>query len=225
MVTAKTITMKKAILLSIICLSAGITFAQTQPVSYAIYKVDTIQYPANKYRVASTATAYQMLKKMGDFKFDKDTSLTYQGQPVNLIKLNGKSYVGLNLSLAVMKLGANMIDNIEIIDDYGRAAMLSSIKDSGPDKLLNINIKKDRSNDLEQILLAMNVNPNGTSEKMTIIHLDCRDFAMGDVWAAINSLPAGPEPTVDDYGDQIPHFVYKSIALTWNYKSFNRQIQ
>ena len=211
--------MKKLILLLTICLSAGQAFAQTNPKSFAIYKVDTTQYPANKYRVAAHATVYQLLNKMGDFKFDKDTSLTYQGQQVNMIKLNGKSYVGLDLGLAVMKLGASMIENIEIIDDYGRAAN-NSFKNLGPDKLLNINIKKERLNDLEQTLLGMNINPNGTGEKMTVIRFSCKDYAGCDVAAAIANLPAvSVESTVDIYGDQIPHFLIKPLPGTWANKA------
>ena len=39
---------------------------------------------------------------------------------------------------------ADIIENIQIIDDYGDKANLTGIKEGEPEKVLNINIKKGR---------------------------------------------------------------------------------
>jgi hypothetical protein len=163
--------MKKTVLLVLINLSALQLFAQSNPVisnpdlhvnstPHIVYKVDTILYLTAKYPVPKRSTVAQMLKVLEGFEVADDSSVTHQGQAVKKIKINGKLYEGLEIKQAIKKLPADIVEDIEMIDDYGEKALLIGIKDGDPDKLLNINIKKGKAAQLKKLLIGMHVNPN-----------------------------------------------------------------
>src|SRR5690606_5253939 len=46
---------------------------------------------------------------------------------------------------ATRNLPADIVDNIQVIDDYGEQANFTGIKGSEPERIININLKKDRN--------------------------------------------------------------------------------
>jgi hypothetical protein len=59
--------------------------------------------------------------------------------------LNGKDYNGGDVTSLTRNLPADLVDNIQIVDDYGDQANLTGIKTGEPQKVLNINIRKDKN--------------------------------------------------------------------------------
>lgn len=109
------------------------------------YKVDTVEYKASDYKVRPNATVDEMLKKMEGMEVGSDGSLTHQGQQVVKAKLNGKDYAGGDLAQAIKNLPAEIVDKIQVVDDYGDQAARTGIKDGDPQKVLNITTRADRS--------------------------------------------------------------------------------
>lgn len=107
-------------------------------------KEDTIQYNADSYKVREGAPVEDVIKKLPGVTVDKDGNVTAQGEPVKRIRVNGKDYFGGDVQTATKNLPADIIDNIQIIDDYGDKANLTGIKDGEPEKLINITIKKGK---------------------------------------------------------------------------------
>jgi outer membrane receptor protein involved in Fe transport len=62
--------------------------------------------------------------------------------------VNGKDYFGGDVQTATKNLPADIIDNIQIIDDYGDRANLTGVKEGEPEKIMNINIKKGKNKGL-----------------------------------------------------------------------------
>lgn len=102
--------------------------------SKPIYKKDTIEYIANDYRVRPSAKAEDVLKKMEGIEVGPDGSVTVQGQPVTKAKLNGKAFYGGDVARAVQNLPADILQKIQIVDDYGNQAA----KTGTPQKVLNL---------------------------------------------------------------------------------------
>ena len=46
---------------------------------------------------------------------------------------------------ATRELNADMVDKIQVIDDYGDQAAFTGVKDGDPSKTLNIELKKDKN--------------------------------------------------------------------------------
>ncbi|WP_345952626.1 TonB-dependent receptor [Mucilaginibacter sp. PAMB04168] len=109
------------------------------------YKTDTVEYRASDYKVRPNATVDELLKKMEGMEVGSDGSVTHQGQQITKAKLNGKDYAGGDLARAIQSLGADVVEKIQVVDDYGDQAARTGIKDGDPQKVLNITTRADRS--------------------------------------------------------------------------------
>ncbi|HMU10454.1 MAG TPA: outer membrane beta-barrel protein [Ferruginibacter sp.] len=110
-----------------------------------VVKEDTIEYNASSFKVKEGAVVEDLLKKLPGVQVDKDGNVTAQGKAVSRVKVNGKDFFGGDVKTATKELPANIVDKIQVIDDYGDQATVSGIKDGDPDKVLNIQIKKDKN--------------------------------------------------------------------------------
>ena len=110
-----------------------------------IIKEDTVEYNAASFKVKENAVVEDLLKKLPGITVDKDGNVTAQGKSVTRVKVNGKDFFGGDVKTATKELPANIVDKIQVIDDYGDQATVSGIKDGDPDKVINITIKKDKN--------------------------------------------------------------------------------
>lgn len=110
-----------------------------------VVKEDTIEYNAASFKVKENAVVEDLLKKLPGVTVDKDGNVTAQGKSVTRVKVNGKDFFGGDVKTATKELPANIVDKIQVIDDYGDQATVSGIKDGDPDKVINIQIKKDKN--------------------------------------------------------------------------------
>lgn len=109
------------------------------------YKTDTVEYKASDYVVRKNATVDELLKKMEGMEVGTDGSLVHQGETVTRAKLNGKEYLGGDIANAIKNLPAEIVDKIQIVDDYGDQAARTGVKDGDPQKILNITTRTDKS--------------------------------------------------------------------------------
>ncbi len=109
------------------------------------YKTDTVEYKASDYIVRKNASVDELLKKMEGMEVGTDGTLVHQGQAVTKAKLNGKEYLGGDLANAIKNLPAEIVDKIQVVDDYGDQAARTGVKDGDPEKILNITTRTDKS--------------------------------------------------------------------------------
>ena len=108
------------------------------------YKEDTVEYRASDYKVRENATVDELLKKMEGIEVDKDGAVTAQGMEVTRARVNGKTYSGGDVANAIQNLPADIVEKIQIVDDYGDQAARTGIKDGEPQKVLNIVTRSNR---------------------------------------------------------------------------------
>ncbi|RVT98145.1 TonB-dependent receptor [Mucilaginibacter limnophilus] len=108
-------------------------------------KEDTVEYKVSAYKVRDNAPIEDAIKKMPGIDVDKDGNVTAQGKQVTRVRLNGKDFFGGDLQTATKNLPADIVESIQIVDDYGDQANLTGVKTGEPNKILNINIRKDRN--------------------------------------------------------------------------------
>jgi len=109
------------------------------------YKTDTVEYKASDYIVRKNATVDELLKKMEGMEVGTDGTLVHQGEAVTKAKVNGKEYLGGDIANAIKNLPAEIVDKIQIVDDYGDQAARTGVKDGDPQKILNITTRTDKS--------------------------------------------------------------------------------
>lgn len=108
-------------------------------------KEDTIEYRADAFKVKENGVVEDLLKKLPGVQVDKNGNIKAQGKAITKIKVNGKDFFGGDPKTATRELPANIVDKVQIVDDYGDQATVSGIKDGEPEKVMNIQLKKDRN--------------------------------------------------------------------------------
>ena len=105
---------------------------------------DTVSFNAKAFPVREGDAVDEVLKKLPGVKVDKDGNVTSQGTPVTKIRVNGKDFFGTDVATAIKNLPADIIKNLQFIDDYGDQAKLTGIKTGEPEKILNLTIQEDK---------------------------------------------------------------------------------
>ncbi len=120
----------------------GVTIVGTNPVRI---KEDTVEFNAGSYKVRENAPTEDMIRKLPGVDVDKDGNITDRGKSVTKIRINGKDFMGGDVKSVTKNLPADVIESIQMIDDYGDQANLTGVKTGEPDRIININIRKDRN--------------------------------------------------------------------------------
>jgi hypothetical protein len=124
-------------------LNAVTVVGATSPV---VIKEDTVQYNIKALNLRANATLEDALKKSTGVDVDASTgAITAQGQSVTKVRINGKDYMGGDVTSLTRNLPADLAENMQIVDDYGDQANLTGIKTGEPQKVLNITIRKDKN--------------------------------------------------------------------------------
>jgi len=121
---------------------SGVTITDVNAVKV---KEDTVEYNAAAYKVREGAAVEDAIKKMPGLDVDKDGNITAQGKQVSKVRLNGKDYMAGDVTSLTRNLPADLVQNIQVVDDYGDQANITGIKTGDPQKVLNINIRKDKN--------------------------------------------------------------------------------
>jgi hypothetical protein len=119
-----------------------VTIVGVNPV---ILKEDTVQYSVSAYKVRENAPIEDVLKKIPSLDVAKDGTVTAQGKQVTKVRVNGKDFFGGDVLSATRNLPADVIESVQIVDDYGDQANLSGVRTGEPTKILNFTIRKDKN--------------------------------------------------------------------------------
>ncbi|OOQ61111.1 TonB-dependent receptor [Mucilaginibacter pedocola] len=109
-----------------------------------VIKEDTVEYKASAYPVRAGSPVEDLLKKLPGVSVDKDGNVTAHGKQVTKVRVNGKNYFSGDVQTATQNLPAEIVENVQVIDDYGDQANLTGIKTGDPEKILNITIQKGK---------------------------------------------------------------------------------
>ncbi len=138
----------KAVVLDPILLKSSIrqlgqvTIVGVNPV---VFKEDTVQYSVSAYKVRENAPIEDVLKKIPGLDVAKDGTVSSQGKQITKVRVNGKDFFGGDVQSATKNLPADVIESVQIIDDYGDQANLTGVKTGEPAKILNFTIRKDKN--------------------------------------------------------------------------------
>ncbi len=110
-----------------------------------LIKEDTVQFDPAAYKVREGAPVEDVIKKLPGVTVDKDGNIETQGKKVARVRVNGKDFFGGDVQTAIQNLPADIIQNIQLIDDYGDAANVTGIKSGEPEKIININTQPNKN--------------------------------------------------------------------------------
>lgn len=108
-------------------------------------KEDTLEFKADSFKLRPDADVEALLKRIPGVQVDANGNITAYGKSVTKIRVNGKDFFSGDLKTATKELPANIVDAVQVIDDYGDQAAFTGVKDGDPEKIINIKIKKDKN--------------------------------------------------------------------------------
>ncbi|MFZ9719204.1 MAG: hypothetical protein ACO3BD_07595, partial [Chitinophagaceae bacterium] len=108
-------------------------------------KEDTVEYRASAFAVKPNASTEDLLKKLPGVQVDRDGNITAQGKEVTRIKVNGKDFFTGDPRTASKEIPADMIDKVQVVDDYGDQSAISGVRDGEAEKVINLQLKKDKT--------------------------------------------------------------------------------
>ncbi|MDB5087041.1 MAG: outer rane beta-barrel protein [Mucilaginibacter sp.] len=109
------------------------------------FKEDTIEYKASAYKVRDNAPVEDLIRKLPGVDVDANGNITAQGKQVSKVRVNGKDFFNGDVQAATRNIPADIVENVQMIDDYGDQANLTGVKTGDPTKIMNITIKSDKS--------------------------------------------------------------------------------
>ncbi|WP_257656827.1 TonB-dependent receptor [Parapedobacter lycopersici] len=106
-----------------------------------VIKQDTVEYSADAFKLKENAVAEDLLKRLDGVEVDRNGNVTAQGKSITRVRVNGRDFFGGDLKTATKNLPVNVIDKIQLVDDYGDQANFTGIKDGDPETIINITTK------------------------------------------------------------------------------------
>ena len=84
-----------------------------------------------------------ILKKLPGIEVDAAGNVITLGRTVTQVRINGKDYVGGDLRSAANGLPADILERMQVIDDYGDQASIAGVKSLETRKILNFTLSAD----------------------------------------------------------------------------------
>ena len=106
-------------------------------------KGDTTQLNAKAFKTAPDASAEDLVTKMPGVQV-QDGRIQAQGEEVRQIMIDGKRYIGEDVSSAMRNISSDMIENVQIFDAQSDQAAFSGFEDGNRLKTINFITKKER---------------------------------------------------------------------------------
>ena len=103
---------------------------------------DTIEFNAASFKTLPTALVEDLLRKLPGVQVDKLGNIMVNGQKVNRILVDGKSFFGDDPKMASRNLPANVIDKVQVMDDQLERNRITDGNYTGLGKVINLRLKK-----------------------------------------------------------------------------------
>jgi hypothetical protein len=109
-----------------------------------IIKKDTTTYDADAFRTGEERKVRELLKKMPGLEVDKEGNVTTNGKKVTKLLVDNKTFFTGSTKMGVNNIPADVVDKIEILENYSSVSFLKGLEDS-EEIALNIKLKKDKN--------------------------------------------------------------------------------
>ncbi len=120
-----------------------VTVTRVRPITIGI---DTVTYHAAAFPVRDGSEVEDILKRLPGVEVTINGDVIVQGKKIGKVLVNGKEFFGGDVLLAIRNLPADVVDKLQVIDDYGDKARLTGVKSGEAAKVLNILLKQEKRN-------------------------------------------------------------------------------
>jgi hypothetical protein len=111
----------------------------------AVQKGDTTEMNASAYKVNPDASAHELIEKMPGITVENGV-VKANGEEIKRITIDGKTFFGDDVAMALKNLPAEVIDKIQVFNKVSDQAQFSGFNDGQTSKVINIVTRPDRRN-------------------------------------------------------------------------------
>ncbi|RAV99727.1 TonB-dependent receptor family protein [Pseudochryseolinea flava] len=111
-----------------------------------VVKRDTIEFNATSFKTKDNAVVEDLLKKLPGIEVDNDGTIRAQGEQVQRVTVDGKTFFGNDPKLATRNLPADAIDKVQVFDKKSDQATFTGIDDGQKEKTINLSLKEEKRN-------------------------------------------------------------------------------
>lgn len=106
-------------------------------------KGDTMMYDAEAFAVGQNASVEDLLRRLPGMSIDASGAITWRGQPVQQVFVNGRPFFAGNATMITQNLDAAAIDNVEVFDQQSNREELSGVDDGVENTTINLEMKEE----------------------------------------------------------------------------------
>ena len=107
-----------------------------------IIKKDTIEYNASSFKTTDNDVLEDLLKKLPGIEIGDDGSITSNGQTINKITINGKTFFLDDPQLASKNIPASIINKVKVVNKKSEQAEFTGIDDGEEQTVIDLSVKK-----------------------------------------------------------------------------------
>ncbi|GAA4335780.1 TonB-dependent receptor [Mucilaginibacter gynuensis] len=107
-------------------------------------KGDTTEFNAAAYITQKNAKVEDLLKQLQGMKIDQRGKITFQGQAIDKVLVDGEEFFGDDPLLVTRNLRADMVSKVQVYDQKSEEAKLKGIDDGVKIKTINIQLTEDK---------------------------------------------------------------------------------
>ena len=104
---------------------------------------DTVVFNAEAFRVPEGSMLEELIRKLPGYEVGDDGTVTYNGQTVSKILVDGKEFFSNDKSIAMKNLPANMVKKIKSYEKKSDLAEVTGIDDGEEELVLDLTVKDD----------------------------------------------------------------------------------
>lgn len=104
---------------------------------------DTIEYDATTFQVPEGSTVEDLLRRLPGIEVEADGTINADGQEVNEVTVDGKSFFGSDPKAATKNLPAEGISKVQVFDSKTEEEEVTGAASTGQDKTMNLELKEE----------------------------------------------------------------------------------
>jgi hypothetical protein len=111
-----------------------------------VVKKDTIEYNASSFKTSDNDMLEDLLKKLPGVEVNSDGSITANGETINKITIDGKTFFLDDPQLASKNLPAKMIEKVKVVERKSDQARFTGIDDGQEETIIDLSVYKGMMN-------------------------------------------------------------------------------
>lgn len=106
-----------------------------------IIKKDTIEYNASSFKTTDNDVLEDLLKKLPGVEVSEDGAITVNGQTINKITIDGKTFFLDDPQLASKNIPAKIVNKLKVVQKKSEQAEFTGIDDGEEEQVIDLSIK------------------------------------------------------------------------------------